>query len=270
MRLVERRSRRLTEVGDKLASHVLRAEAILAQAGRVVNAMRQPELGSLSVHASGTPGTYMLPDVIAKFREACPGVSFDFQMGTSAEVVQAVRSHRAEIGIAGSFPTGPEITAEPLTQDEIVIVGPRAYKGQRVSRDDLESLVWISREDGSGTRAVADRALADLGIVPNRRLAFPGWEPVKLAVRRGYGVAALSLLAVAEELASGTLVVIPFAPWKVHRTMSIVRIRDAALTPAAQLFVHLLRARVGDISALPRTKVARSRRKLSRPSAPIS
>src|SRR5712692_8130 len=43
------------------------------------------------------------------------------------------------------------------------------FKGKRLSRDDLESLTWISREEGSATRVVAENALAELGIVPKRR-----------------------------------------------------------------------------------------------------
>jgi LysR substrate binding domain len=69
-------------------------------------------------------------------------------------------------------------------------------------------------------------------------------EAIKVAVRRGHGITAFSRLALSEELAAGTLVVIPFVPWKVRRTFSIVRIRDAALTPLAQQFLTILRARV--------------------------
>ena len=114
-----------------------------------------------------------------------------------------------------------------------------------MSRDDLESLTWISREEGSATRVVADSALAELGIVPTRRLALPAWEAIKLAVRRGHGIAAFSRHALAEELEAGTLVVIPFVPWKVRKTISIVRIRDATLTPPAHQFLLMLRARWG-------------------------
>src|SRR4051794_9527096 len=53
---------------------------------------------------------------------------------------------------------------------------------------------------------------------------------------RGFGIAAFSRQAVQEELASGTLVEIPFGSWRVRRLFSLVRIRDAALTPAAQEF----------------------------------
>jgi DNA-binding transcriptional LysR family regulator len=79
--------------------------------------------------------------------------------------------------------------------------------------------------------------------VPQRRLALPSWEAIKLAVRRGPGIAACSKLAVSEELAAGSLVEIRFVPWRVRRIFSIIRIRDGALTPAASQFLDMLRAR---------------------------
>src|SRR3954470_3860676 len=63
VKLIERRSRALTAAGEFLATHVLRAEAILAQAALGVAAYREPGLGILSICASGTPGTYVLPDI---------------------------------------------------------------------------------------------------------------------------------------------------------------------------------------------------------------
>jgi DNA-binding transcriptional LysR family regulator len=255
VKLIERRSRALTAAGEFLATHVLRAEAILAQAAYGVAALREPGMGTLAVRASGTPGTYLLPDVIACFQQAHPGVRINFELGTSAEVVKAVRSHHAEIGVAGGFVAAPEIEAEPLIEDEIVIVGARSFEGKRLTRDDLESLTWISREEGSATSMIADEALADVGIVPRRRLALPSWESIKRAVRRGHGIAACSRLAITEELEAETLVVIPFMPWKVRRTFSVVRIRDAALTPPAQQFLLMLRERWGGTYSWPSSPV---------------
>ena len=255
VKLIERRSRALTAAGEFLATHVLRAEAILAQAAYGVAALREPGMGTLSVRASGTPGTYLLPDIIASFQQAHPGVRINFELGTSAEVVKAVRSHHAEIGVAGGFVAAPEIEAEPLIEDEIVIVGARSFDGKRLTRDDLESLTWISREEGSATSMIADEALADVGIVPRQRLALPSWESIKRAVRRGHGIAACSRLAITEELEAETLVVIPFMPWKVRRTFSVVRIRDAALTLPAQQFLLMLRERWGGTYSWPSSPV---------------
>ncbi len=240
-KLINRRSRRLTTAGEYLAAHVLRSEALLRQAVLGLASLKEPMSGSLTVTAAGTPGTYVLPEIVAEFQNAHPGVRVHFELATSSDVIQAVRGHHAEIGVTGGFVAAPEIEAEPLIEDEIVIVGPPSFAGRKLSRDDLESLTWISREEGSATRVIADEALADLGIVPRRRLGLPAWEAIKIAVRRGHGIAAFSRLALDEELAAGTLVVIPFVPWRVRRIFSIVRIRDGALTAPAEQFIRLLR-----------------------------
>ena len=258
VRLIERRLHALTDAGEYLAGHVVRAEALLKKAAQGVATLRDPMSGTVSVVASGTPGTYVLPDIIAAFQNSHPGVRFHFELATSTGVINAVRSHRADIGITGGFVAAPEIEAEPLLQDEIVIVGPPSFVRRKLSRDDLEELTWISREEGSATRVIADGALADLGIVPRHRLSLPAWESIKIAVRRGHGIAAFSRLAVSEEIASGSLVAIQFGPWKVRRMFSIVRIRDAALTVPAQQFIDTLRAQcrqLGSFSDGPRKKL---------------
>src|SRR5207302_8400413 len=115
-----------------------------------------------------------------------------------AEGFKAVRARRRGSGVAGGLVAAPEMEAEPLLEDEIVIVGPPSLAGRRLSRDELEAMTWISREEGSATRVIADDALADLGIVPKRRLALPAWEAIKIAVRRGHGIAGFSRLALRE------------------------------------------------------------------------
>jgi DNA-binding transcriptional LysR family regulator len=249
VKLIERRSRALTPAGEYLATHVLRAEALLRQAAHGLADLREPLSGTLFIVAAGTPGTYVLPEIVAAFQAKHPGLRVRFELATSSEVVNAVRSHRAEIGVTGGFVASPEIASEPLIEDEIVIVGPPSFAGRKLVRDELEAMMWISREEGSATRVIADEALAELGIVPKRRLALPAWEAIKIAVRRGYGIAAFSRLAVMEELAAGTLIVIPFVPWRVRRIFSIVRIRDASPTASADLFLQMLRARCGEIFA---------------------
>src|SRR5262245_11789698 len=57
-KLLERRSGTLTAAGDFLANHVLRAEALLAQAIRGIDALREPQEGFLSIRAAGISGTY--------------------------------------------------------------------------------------------------------------------------------------------------------------------------------------------------------------------
>src|SRR5262249_54252622 len=82
-KLLERRSGALTPAGQFLANHVLRAEALLAQAVNGMCALREPEQGTLSIRAAGISGTYLVPDVVAKYQRAYPHVRLDFLLGTS-------------------------------------------------------------------------------------------------------------------------------------------------------------------------------------------
>ena len=62
----------LTPAGHVLADYVLRAEALLANAARALAAGVEAESGTLAVAASGIPGTYLLPVLLAEFRERYP------------------------------------------------------------------------------------------------------------------------------------------------------------------------------------------------------
>ena len=231
---------RLTESGQFVADHVLRAEAILAQARRGVASIGRTLGGTLNVGASGN-GMYLLPAALAAFHRAHPGVEVHVAVSTSAEIAEAVRAHRVEVGIVGGFAAAPELEAEQLVDDEIVIVAAPAL-ARRVKRaKDLDSLTWVAREEGSSTRAVVEAAWSDLGISPSHRLSFPSWEGVKLTVAKGAGVAAMSRYAIEVELKARTLAIVKVRGWNVRRHLSLVRPRAIPLTPPAERFVEALR-----------------------------
>ena len=250
LRLVERTRRdgALTSAGEFVANHVLRAEALLVQATLGAAEIRSSGSGSLAIVASWLTGTYLLPGVIADFKHAHPGVRISLELGTAKQAIEWVRSHRAELGFIANAVGGPEIEAEPLLENEIVIVGRPALVPKRPSRESLEALTWISREEGSATRSASERAMARLGIVPRRRLELPSYEAVLSALKEGYGVAAISRYVVGAELQAGSLRVVPLRSWNVRAVISMLRVRDALLTPSADQFQTLVRKRFAEIS----------------------
>ena len=256
LRLVERARRdgALTSAGEFVANHVLRAESLLVQATLGAAEIRKSGSGSLAIVASWVTGTYLLPDIIAEFKHSHPGVRISLELGTAKQAVEWLRSHRAELGFIANAVGGPEIEAEPLLENEIAIVARPALVPKRPSREGLESLTWISREEGSATRSASERAMARLGIVPRRRLELPSYEAVLSALKRGYGVAAISRYIVAAELQAGSLTVIPVRGWNVRAVVSVLRVRDALLTPSADQFQALVRERFAEISREPARK----------------
>jgi len=253
IKLVERSTRdgALTHAGDFVANYVLRAESLLAQAGLGATQFRQSGSGSVALVASSLTGTYLLPEIIAEFQYSHPGVRVTLQVGSAEQAIELLRSHRAELGFVAGAVAAPEIETEPLLEYEVVIVGKAALAPPRPSRDSLEKLTWLSREEGSATRISSDEGLARLGVVPRRRLELPSNEALVYALKRGYGVAAISRYVVAAELRAGSLAVIHVRGWNVRNIVSVLRVRDAKLTPSADRFQAFARGRLDKIARQP-------------------
>ncbi len=250
LKLIERAKRdgSLTKAGDFIANHVLRAESLLAQGSRGAAQFRNIGDSSVSVVASSLTGGYLLPEVIAEFQHSQPDVRVFLKVGTAEQAIELLRSHHAELGFVAGTVTAPEIESKPLFEYDVPIVGKSALLPQRLSRDSLEKLTWISREEGSATRISADAGLARLGIVPRRQLELPSNEAVVHALKRGYGIAAISRYVVAAELQSGSLSAVRVRGWNVRNIVSMLRVRDATLTPSAERFQAFVSARLAEMA----------------------
>jgi DNA-binding transcriptional LysR family regulator len=249
LKLVERAKRdgALTEAGDFIANHVLRAESRFVQAILGAAQIRKRGAGSVSVAASSLTGGYLLPEIIADFQHSHPDVRVSLQVGTAEQAVELLRSHRAELGFVAGTITAPEIETTPLFEYDVPIVGKASIVPRRPSRDGLEKVTWISREVGSATRISADAGLARLGIVPRRRLELPSNEAVVHALKRGYGITAISRYVVATELRTGSLLAVRVRGWDVRNVVSRLQVRDATLTPSAERFQVFVAARLAEM-----------------------
>jgi DNA-binding transcriptional LysR family regulator len=249
---------RLTPAGEFVADHVERAEALVAQAARGARSLAGAETGRLAVATSGT-GMYLAVDAIAAFHAAHPRVDLDVQIGTSEPIVELVRAHRVELAIVGGFTAARDVESEALLEDDIVIVAAPSLAKSRPNLRDLERLTWISREEGSSTRAAFEAAWRDLGITPAQRISLPSWEAVKLTVAKGGGVTGISRYAVIPELAGGTLAIVKVPGWRVRRHFSLVHARDIPLSPPAERFRAILLSELRNLASGARAGRARAR-----------
>jgi predicted ATPase/DNA-binding transcriptional LysR family regulator len=237
----DRKALALTPAGETLADYVLRAEALLANARRAVATRADDEMGTLALAASDTPGTYLLPSLLAHFHARHPSVELDFQVATAAGAMELVRTHRVELAVLAGLDAPPELDSEALVEDEVVVVGPLRLAGRRLRAKELEGETWISPAEGPAARAAVEAARWQVGLRGVRTLELPSWEAVKLAAASGAGVAAMSRLALDEAADTGALAVLDVPRWRLARTISLVTARDVPLTPVAERFRELLR-----------------------------
>ena len=92
------------------------------------------------------------------------------------------------------------------------------------------------REEGSGTRAVVERAFAEQLLTPKPVMSLGSIEAIKRAVAAGIGVAVVSSLTVTLEVKTGTLAILPVQNLKIMRPLHVLRLRGRQMSRAAQAF----------------------------------
>lgn len=167
---------------------------------------------------------------------ASPDLDAHDELSTSGRALELVRAHRVELAIVGGMTVPPELELEPLLEDDVVLVGTPSLASGRLRARDLEARTWISREEGSATRAAVEAARWQVGLHPVRTLELPSWEAVKRVVAAGAGMAAIGCYAIEDELGNGTLAVLDLPRWRLARTIAAVTARDVPLTTPAQRF----------------------------------
>lgn len=247
-RLFERHHRKVTLTPEGAALYE-RLDAILdaiASARRAVVAARGAIEGELSIAASLTVGSYLIPAPLAILGRRHPELRMRLQVANTEQVVQALLDHRADVGYVEGDVGSPGVDVRPLLEDELVIIAPAGHRFARVSEVEPEDLAiepFVIREPGSGTRQVAEGLLAASGVQPtDLRVAaeLTGIEAIKIAVESGLGVAIISRATISKELALGALLARPLAGVPMRRSISVVTASSVATLPAAKELTSLL------------------------------
>jgi DNA-binding transcriptional LysR family regulator len=214
---------RPTAAGRALYPEARAALAALDRARRsVVDADRVP---ALQVAASHTVAGYLLPGWLAGFRAERGTLRIAVEVVNSPGVLAAVRAGRAELGFVEGIDPLDGLESQMLMTDALACVvrpGHRFARRPAIRPAELLDEPWIAREAGSGTRAVAERALRERGIVLVPALEAASTEGLKRAVLGG-GFALLSRLAVEEEVANGSLAAVPVLDLDLRRELRAVR-----------------------------------------------
>lgn len=238
----------LTAAGEALLPQSNALARALERAESVVGELRGVEAGRVAVAASTTVASYLMPGVLARYREEYPGVGISLRSGNTAQVVGMLEHGGVELaaieGPVEALPFGVERTV--FFRDEVVLVtGPdHGLAGREAVRpDELTGLDIVRREEGSGTREVAEAALA--GVSMNNALDMAGSEGVKEAVLAGVGVAFLSRLAVEREVRAGILSATSIATPEMIRNLTLLSVPEAELSRAAKELRAMLLALSG-------------------------
>jgi DNA-binding transcriptional LysR family regulator len=250
-RLFDRAQGRITLTPAGVIAHEY-AERILALSAELEARLKEigGQLGgSLLIGGSMTIGEYLLPQLIGEFKGRFPAVVPTLFIGNSEAVQDRVAERTLDLGFIEGDSHLSSLLSEVCCEDELQVVCAPSHpmaKEPFALPASLTQHPYISREAGSGTRAVIDRYLQEAGVAPdslNAVVELGSPEALKGLVATGLGFAIMSRVIAAKELELGQLVQIPLRP-PLLRNFSVVYPKERFHSKLVSSFLQFARVRL--------------------------
>jgi DNA-binding transcriptional LysR family regulator len=252
LQLFDRIGKRL-QLNDNGRALLPQALAVLDGAGWIERwaLERESHVGTLRIGASTTIGNYLLPQVLAGFRDSlAERVRQNWQVqvaiANTAVIASQVAAFELDLGLIEGPCHEPELTVQPWLEDELVVVAaandpilPRG-KNQRIPLETLGKATWLLREEGSGTREIINQLLIPYLHHLRPGIQFGNPEAIKRAAASGLGISCLSRFVVRDLLETGVLVAPPTELPPLTRHFYLVMHQQKKRTQGLDLLIHYL------------------------------
>ncbi|WP_428825859.1 LysR substrate-binding domain-containing protein [Azonexus sp. IMCC34842] len=232
----------LTGAGEMLVHHALRVLGEIKDAEANLQGLLGAETGLLSVGLVST-AKYFMPKLLAKFAQEHPGVEVQFTVGNREALLQKLQDNAIDLAVMGRTPVEIDAHAEPLASHPYVLIAPAEHPLGAARRFDLHELrheTILLREEGSGSRRVAEEMFRNHLFTPARTISLGSNETIKQAVMAGMGISLLSLHTLPLELKTGEICLLDVIGTPIERTWYVVHMNSKRLLPAGQKFRNFL------------------------------
>ena len=229
--LFDRKSRKvtLTESGRLFLQYSDRILSLCEETCRAMDDLKSGERGNLTVGASQTVGTYLMPRVLALFAQNYPQINLTVQVDSTRNITRNIVDRRIDIAVVGGdvpIQLKNHLTIEEFVEDELLLIIPKSHPfalktNKIINKEDLYHLNYITLNPTSTIRKFIDNTLQANNIETrdfNIVMQLSSIEAIKTAVSLGLGVAFVSASAIEKELALETLEIIKIENIKITRT----------------------------------------------------
>ncbi|MFZ9649705.1 MAG: LysR family transcriptional regulator [Fluviibacter sp.] len=242
--LFERSGRevRLTAAGSLFVHHAARILGEIKDTEFSLQSLLDAETGQITVGMVST-AKYFMPRMLAGYSRENQGVEVQFMVGNRELILQKLVDNELDLAIMGRMPSEIDATSLPMAVHPYVIIAPPDHPLAEASSFDLQELrgeTFLLREEGSGSRRVAEEMFKNHLFTPEKTLSLGSNETIKQAVMAGMGISLISLHTLMLELKTGALKILDVQGTPIERKWYLVHMNGKRLLPSGQRFKSYL------------------------------
>jgi DNA-binding transcriptional LysR family regulator len=245
--LFHRRGRRISLTSDGEVFLPL-ARSVLSRASEAVRLLRDRsgvETGDVRLGANPSVAAYLLPTLLASFKEAFPQVRVEVAEGGDLELQQRVYSGSLDFAVVTAPGSPQSLDVVRLGSEEVLVITSLRHRLAERRMIDLSELAFDDFVLPANAFNLATQVIDNCrraGFEPRVAYQTGSIESLKNFVRQGLGVSMLPNLALGglgrEDLAAIEV------KGGLTRELSLIRSKDRSHTRSAQMLMAHVRARV--------------------------
>ena len=234
----------LTEAGEVLLEHVLKALQNLSDAKEALDALKGVQRGRIKL-AITTTARYFIPKLIKKFNDIHEDVEVQVEVMNRSQVIDSLAIGAVDLAIMGRPPKRITVQSEVFAEHPYVIIAHPQHPlagAKRISPVDIAGEVFLMREEGSGTRKLMHYFFTSNDILSPRGHVVGGNESIKQSVMAGLGIAFVSRHTISHELDADRLAILQVKNLPIIRTWNLLRPVNKTSSVITQSLVDFIKA----------------------------
>lgn len=236
IKLIQRNTKTIhvTEKGREVFSY---AQKMIALENDLLKNLNSNKTKRVKIGASSIPSANCLPEILCAYKKCNNDIDFDVKQSDSFGIIDSMKDGIIDIGLIGMEYNSNDIECQPFFIDKMVLIAPNIKEIQKVkklnSKEQLEALLkfpYITREDGSASRAFGQKILEDNGYNAddlNITAHVNSQEAIVNLVKSGFGVSIASSKSVEEEVKNGSIIEFDILGKKNERNLNIIYYKEA-------------------------------------------
>lgn len=221
----------LTEAGQRLLTH---ARLIMRQVGYLKTEFAEygeGTSGHIRIFANTTAVTEFLPEILAGFLAANPGVTVDLQERLSRDIVRGVQDGSTDMGIIAGPVVAKDLEVIHFSTDHLVLVTPVDHplaNGQALKLAQTLHYHHVGLQEGSTLQAFMREQAEKLGEQLSWRIQVSSFESICRMVEANVGIGVIPESAAVRHAKTMKLAIIKLdEPWALRERSLLVRQLDA-------------------------------------------
>jgi len=235
-----------TKAGELLYGYAGKLISLFAETESAMAEFAGNISGRLIMGGSTIPGSYILPRAIGQFVKQYPDVNITVIVGDTEQIIDEIANYRIEFAVVGAQTDSRNIHQQKLVEDDMRLIIPADHHWadkKQVSLEMMMSEPFIIREQGSGTLQSIQKSLT----ARNKNVSalhitaeLGSTAAVIQGIKNHVGISILSTIAVAEELAAGSLKALTVKNVDLKRHFYLTTHTDRTASPLCREFMGFL------------------------------